>query len=60
MRSMLDMEIPLNAGCLVPLDSKRFTTGKIRRSLLFFLKSESQKSRYCHLLGRQLFAVGMS
>ena len=24
MRSMLDVDIPLNAGCLVPLDSKRF------------------------------------
>ena len=24
MRSMLDVDIPLNAGCLVPLDSKHF------------------------------------
>lgn len=25
MRSMLDIDIPLNAGCLVPLDSKRYS-----------------------------------
>lgn len=24
MRAMLDMDIPLNAGCLVPLDSESF------------------------------------
>lgn len=29
MRAMLDLDIPLNAGCLVPLDSKFVGTLKL-------------------------------
>ena len=27
MRAMLDLDIPLNAGCLVPLESEKFRVG---------------------------------
>ena len=39
MRSMLDMDIPLNAGCLVPLDSKyNLHTSEFADNFFFFKK----------------------
>src|SRR5579863_6195359 len=47
MRAMLDVDIPLNAGCLVPLDSKCFLACVvISRSLLW--QFASPVVAYCH------------
>lgn len=60
MRAMLDVDIPLNAGCLVPLDGAYilFTMRELADKKGH--QSESQRNRYCHLLGPLRSAVEMS
>lgn len=51
MRAMLDVDIPLNAGCLVPLDGGYILFGKRELADTKARQSESQRNRYCVLLG---------
>ena len=44
MRSMLDVDIPLNAGCLVPLDSKTCFCLLIWMRLIWFVVRIPEKS----------------
>jgi len=60
MRSMLDVDIPLNAGCLVPLDSAFFFDTQYSKFLVTIVQSEFPRSRYSHLPVRQRYAAGMS
>lgn len=43
MRSMLDLDIPLNAGCLVPLESTSNLISKLRPVLISVLSQNTRK-----------------
>ena len=58
MRAMLDIDIPLNAGCLVPLDGKHASFASLF-SLSFLSQSEFPVEAYYHRHALQPFAVEM-
>ena len=58
-RAMLDVDIPLNAGCLVPLDGAYIPFAKRERADKKGPQSESRRNRCCHLLGPLLSAEEM-
>lgn len=58
MRAMLDVDIPLNAGCLVPLDSAYIQFVKRALADMRYYQSESPRSRCCPLLVRLRCAEG--
>lgn len=58
MRAMLDMDIPLNAGCLVPLTSALSLCFDARFALIMNLQSTSRAGRCCRPRRRRLCAVG--
>jgi len=58
MRSMLDLDIPLNAGCLVPLDGGCFSYC-IAILIQYFLQFGSRGGAYCrpHVLRQSVEAM---
>ena len=55
-RAMLDVDIPLNAGCLVPLDGAYILFAEREHTDKKGHQSESRRNRYCRLLGPLLSA----
>lgn len=51
MRAMLDVDIPLNAGCLVPLDGAYILFSRREHADKKGHQSGSRRNRCCHLLG---------
>lgn len=59
MRAMLEVDIPLNAGCLVPLDGAYIHIADGAGADAPGDQCESPRNRCCRRLGRPLFAAAM-